>query len=176
MPSGDQPLLNINQWGRIVWGAGDIYIQTYPWKPTLAQQQEATELFKPDGWYTKFVVCPECKRHYNTYAGTHPPPVAEGREDLARWFIDVHNQVNIRNEKPRYTIEEYNERYYGPYWREIYKQQQLREGFTPKYPILAAARGIHTTSTQPWLIILIIAIVLVVSVLALMAARRSRRK
>jgi hypothetical protein len=48
---------------------------------------------------TKLIPCDKCFNHFDKMC--HDKKLKfEGKEDMITWFIDVHNQVNLRLEKP----------------------------------------------------------------------------
>jgi len=43
---------------------------------------------------TNSLPCPECSRHYQAWLAEHP---VEGVSDMVSWFLDLHNDINLRN-------------------------------------------------------------------------------
>jgi hypothetical protein len=43
---------------------------------------------------TNSLPCPECRGHYQAWLAEHP---VEGVSDMVSWFLDLHNDINLRN-------------------------------------------------------------------------------
>lgn len=64
--------------------------------------------------------CPQCKKHYTTYANM-TPIMKITRENLRRWLYNLHNEVNQRLQKVSPTMEETVAMYERPfYFTEFY--------------------------------------------------------
>ena len=64
--------------------------------------------FKETG---EIIPCPTCKAHYAEYLKEHPVdilktlPHAERKDWIRTWYLDFHNSVNIRLNKPVFLLE-----------------------------------------------------------------------
>jgi hypothetical protein len=56
--------------------------------------------------------CPECSAHYNAWFAANPPnlpPPVTGTDlqvALASWLLALHNEINVRNDKEPWTLEQ----------------------------------------------------------------------
>lgn len=58
--------------------------------------------------------CPQCKKHYSDYYASHPITSIQ-KDSIRLWLYNLHNQVNIRNQKSTsLTIEQLSEIYRNP--------------------------------------------------------------
>jgi hypothetical protein len=51
--------------------------------------------------------CPDCDQHYNAWYVAHPPVGVAA----AKWFLDLHNNVNRRTGKTPWTAEQVSAEY-----------------------------------------------------------------
>ena len=56
------------------------------------------------GSLTNLLPCDDCKTHYAAWIQARPVP-RDSRENLARWVVDLHNDVNARLGKPSWSYE-----------------------------------------------------------------------
>ena len=54
--------------------------------------------------------CPVCSAHYNAWISAHPvsifPSGAPLQQALTTWLLALHNDVNVRNGKATWTLEQ----------------------------------------------------------------------
>ncbi len=55
--------------------------------------------------------CPECSHHATAYLSKINPQMIKTKYDLKMLYINFHNAVNIRKDKPIFTIEEADAKY-----------------------------------------------------------------
>jgi len=55
--------------------------------------------------------CPECSQHATAYLSKINPQMIKTKYDLKMLYINFHNAVNIRKDKPIFTIEEADAKY-----------------------------------------------------------------
>ncbi len=97
-----------------VWGPGGwIFLHTitmnYPNNPTEDQKFYYRQLFE-NLKYT--LPCEKCANHYAENLKKYPLDQAlKSKETLIKWLIDIHNEVNIKNNKKVYSYEEVNRIY-----------------------------------------------------------------
>lgn len=91
--------LSPNVWGPLFWHTMHIVALGYPQSPTYAHKRAAKEFFES---LTQLIPCPQCREHYAKYLQAMPiAPHLDRREDLFRWTVAIHNEVNTRLGKPR---------------------------------------------------------------------------
>ena len=56
--------------------------------------------------------CPDCSAHFNAWYAAHPLKMTlipfRGAPAIVRWFLDLHNDVNLRTGRPVWTIAQLN--------------------------------------------------------------------
>lgn len=88
-------------WGPFFWHTIHITALGYPSQPTYGHKKAAKEFFES---LIFLIPCPVCREHYAQYLEASPlTPNLDRREDLFRWTVDLHNRVNEKLGKPRYT-------------------------------------------------------------------------
>ncbi|KXS21627.1 sulfhydryl oxidase, partial [Gonapodya prolifera JEL478] len=79
----------------------------YPDTPTPDDQASMRSFVRGLGrWYP----CGYCAEHVRKVVDKDPPRV-ESRKDLAKWFCDLHNEVNVRLGKPIFDCAKVDERW-----------------------------------------------------------------
>lgn len=73
----------------------------YPAKATYGHKKAAKEFFEG----LQFLIpCPICREHYSEFMQQNPiSPFLDRRDDLFKWTVMIHNEVNAKLGKPRYT-------------------------------------------------------------------------
>jgi hypothetical protein len=74
----------------------------YPANPSDFQKLDAKHFIQN---LRMLVPCGTCRRHFAAYLAGHPPKVQSGQA-FFRWTVDLHNHVNRRNGKRRFSYEE----------------------------------------------------------------------
>lgn len=88
-------------WGPIFWHTIHVTALSYPSEPNYAQKRAAKEFYES---LAQLIPCPVCREHYQTHLQKMPiSPHLDRRDDLFRWTIDLHNEVNKMLGKPIYT-------------------------------------------------------------------------
>ena len=88
-------------WGPIFWHTIHVTALSYPSEPNYAQKRAAKEFYES---LAQLIPCPVCRDHYQTHLQKMPiSPHLDRREDLFRWTIDLHNEVNTMLGKPNFT-------------------------------------------------------------------------
>ena len=86
-------------WGPIFWHTIHITALGYPSSPTYGQKRAAKEFYES---LAILIPCPVCREHYGTYLEKNPiSPHLDRRDDLFRWTVQLHNEVNARLGKSR---------------------------------------------------------------------------
>lgn len=86
-------------WGPIFWHTIHITALGYPNSPTYADKRAAKEFYESLG---VLIPCPVCREHYQTHLQKMPlTPHLDRRDDLFKWTVQLHNEVNVLLGKPR---------------------------------------------------------------------------
>jgi hypothetical protein len=73
----------------------------YPGKPTYGNKKAAKEFYES---LTFLIPCPVCREHYAEFLKSMPiSPFLDTRDDLFKWTVAIHNNVNEKLGKPRVT-------------------------------------------------------------------------
>jgi len=98
-----------NVWGPHGWQFLHSITLAYPDNPTDNDKQNHLQFFDS----LKYILpCDKCKNHYAQTLMTYPiENHLENKESLFRWLVDVHNRVNIDNNKREYSYDEVTEIY-----------------------------------------------------------------
>jgi hypothetical protein len=91
-----------DSWGPFFWHTIHIVALGYPaQEPSYGYKKAAKDFYES----LKFLIpCPVCRDHYNTHLEKYPlTPHLDRRQDLFRWTILLHNEVNKSLNKPELT-------------------------------------------------------------------------
>ena len=98
-----------NIWGPHAWQFLHSITLSYPDNPTEQDKQNHIQFFD---MLKNILPCDKCKNHYEQTLETYPiENNLEDKESLFRWLVDVHNKVNIDNNKKEYSYDEVAELY-----------------------------------------------------------------
>lgn len=104
--------LTIDVWGPKAWGFLHACTFTYPDLPTLEDRKQMYNLLAS---LPHTLPCSVCRKHFkefiDTSANTPQSFVFDNRTQLSKWLVDVHNDVNRRNNKPLMSFEAVQEMY-----------------------------------------------------------------
>jgi len=91
-------------WGPFFWHTIHIAALGYPKEPTYTEKRAAKEFFES----LQFMIpCGVCREHYSKHLQANPiSTFLDRRQDLFRWTIDIHNEVNKTLNKPTWTEQE----------------------------------------------------------------------
>ena len=85
-------------WGPLFWHTIHIVAIGYPQSPSYAQKRAAKEFFESLSF---LIPCPVCREHYQTHLQKSPiSPHLDSRDDLFKWTVYLHNEVNKVLKKP----------------------------------------------------------------------------
>jgi hypothetical protein len=95
-----------------IWGpSGWLFLHTitlmYPENPNPIEQKQYYDLFH-SLQYT--LPCPSCREHYSESLKKFPIKL-NTREELVEWLVMIHNQVNISDGKPEWTLDQFYRHY-----------------------------------------------------------------
>ena len=101
--------MNPQFWGPHAW----IFLHTitlnYPKHPTDQDKQQYKHFFTS---LQDILPCDKCAHHYSQHIRELPiDPVLRSRDELVRWLIKIHNEVNKDLDKPLYTYEQVIDEY-----------------------------------------------------------------
>jgi hypothetical protein len=89
-------------WGPPAWTFLHSVTFQYPDNPTELDKQKYQQFFES----LKYTLpCPTCKEHYSINFEKLPIRL-NTRDELIKWLIDIHNEVNIKNNKKVYSYDE----------------------------------------------------------------------
>ena len=79
-------------WGPLFWHTIHIVALGYPNNPTYAQKRAAKEFYES---LSQLIPCPVCREHYKKHLEKTPiSPYLDRRDDLFKWTVQLHNEVN----------------------------------------------------------------------------------
>ena len=91
-------------WGPSGWTFLHTITLNYPDNPTEEDKMNHKDFFHN---LKNVIPCPNCKEHYNINLQKYPIDVnLESKEKLVKWLINIHNEVNIKNNKKIYSYDE----------------------------------------------------------------------
>ena len=86
-------------WGPLFWHTIHITALGYPTNPGYNHKKAAKEFYESLAF---LIPCPVCREHYETHLQKNPlTPHLDRRDDLFRWTVNLHNEVNATLGKPR---------------------------------------------------------------------------
>jgi len=95
-----------NVWGPHLWRYMHYSAANYPRNPSEQQIQDMMTWLKT---LTVTLPCNSCKEHYGRYIqnnNAHLREICSSRDKLFNFFVDIHNKVNQRKNKPILSYEE----------------------------------------------------------------------
>ena len=91
-------------WGPGAWTFLHTITLNYPNNPSEDDKQNHKDFFHN---LKNVIPCPNCKEHYNINLQKYPIDInLESKEKLVKWLINIHNEVNIKNNKKVYSYDE----------------------------------------------------------------------
>ena len=96
-------------WGPHAWQFLHSITLSYPDNPTLEDKNNHAQFFNS---IQNILPCQNCKDHYTQ--NLHILPIEQhldNKESLFRWSVDLHNRVNVINNKREYSYDEVTELY-----------------------------------------------------------------
>lgn len=94
-------------WGQSAWEF--LHRVSFRLDDSTLDADRLYELFRALG---SALPCKSCRRHYDAYIDAHPPEFNSG-DELARWLVDLHNDVNARLGKQNVSFEAAREMFQG---------------------------------------------------------------
>lgn len=100
-----------NVWGPGAWTFLHSVTLNYPKKPNYLDKQRYSQFFHN----LQFVLpCPICQEHYQSNVRNNPIKL-DSRDELVAWLVDIHNQVNRKNGKKMWSLNEFYKKYQQMY-------------------------------------------------------------
>lgn len=90
-------------WGPSLWQSMEHIALHYPVDPSIEEKEWYLNFFNSLVWT---IPCDECAEHYLENIKKNPPKM-NNRFELVSWLIQIHNEVNIKNDKPRFTLNDF---------------------------------------------------------------------
>ena len=88
-------------WGPFFWMTIHITALGYPVQPSYTDKKAAKDFFES---LATLLPCPTCREHYKQHVAANPlTPHLDKREDLFKWTVALHNQVNKMLGKAEWT-------------------------------------------------------------------------
>lgn len=95
---------SMKRWNYYWYNLHYFSLNYYPNNPTPQNKQQVCDLVKVMS--TTGIPCPRCKAHFNQYIHNHPIENSYGSAmDLFKYFVELHNDVNKRNGKQIFSLE-----------------------------------------------------------------------
>lgn len=107
--------MNPEVWGKHGWHFLHSITLAYPDNPTNLDKQKYKYFFES---LSDVIPCDKCKSHYK-YQIQHYPPNLESKYELVNWLIFIHNNVNVINNKPKWTYEQFIN-----YYKDLYSKDK----------------------------------------------------
>lgn len=96
-------------WGRAFWVAMHSVSFTYPDQPSREDREHIKSFLRS---ISHLLPCKACCAHFRNHLNTVDlKRVASSRDELVRFLVDLHNEVNITAGKPTMTLDEVIEEY-----------------------------------------------------------------
>ena len=114
-----------NIWGPGAWTFLHSITFQYPESPSDMEKQKYYVFFNS---LKNVLPCPVCRGHYETNLENLPIRL-DTRQELIEWLIDVHNEINIMNNKKVYSYDEVYEIYNKMYDNNISNQSNKVDYF-----------------------------------------------
>ena len=100
-------------WGPSAWTFLHTITLNYPTNPNDEDKSNHKLFFNN---LKTIIPCEKCAIHYKENLNKYPLEAAlESKELLVKWLIDIHNEVNKKNNKKIYSYEEVNKIYKDMY-------------------------------------------------------------
>ena len=96
-------------WGPEAWSLIHYTALAYPVQPTDADKENYKTFYYS---LQNTLPCPKCAKNYQRHLKDIPIDEAlDGPEELFKWTIDIHNEVNKELGKRKYSYEEVSDKY-----------------------------------------------------------------
>ena len=104
-------------WGPHGWQFLHSITLAYPDNPTLEDKNNHAQFFNG---IQNILPCQSCRDHYSLSLQELPVEQhLENKESLFRWLVDIHNRVNVKNNKREYSYDEVTKLYEKMYDKSV---------------------------------------------------------
>ena len=107
-------------WGPHLWFFMHTLSFNYPDKPTVVDKENYSEFFIN---LTKTLPCDTCKKHYTEFVKKNPintdSDSLKSNKQIIEWVLKLHNEVNKRNNKSEWSLDQLNK-----YYKKKYSQDE----------------------------------------------------
>jgi hypothetical protein len=102
--------INPSYWGNCGWKFMHYITLSYPKSPTIKDKTDITNFFNNVG---NVLPCALCRINYYNHLKKYPldDKVIENRENLVKWLVNIHNEVNMMHDKTIYTVDKLYKEY-----------------------------------------------------------------
>lgn len=110
--------MNTKKWGPSAWFFLHTITFNYPEKPTVQDKQHYSDLFEN---LKHTLPCIYCRESYTEFLKRFPVSgkVLESRENLTKWFYNIHNLVNDKLRTQYYTNKSDHYVYDNPKYKDV---------------------------------------------------------
>ena len=99
----------MNVWGPAMWKVLHEKTYEYPERPSAKDKTVIVKYFKN---VEHSIPCKKCRHHYKQYLIRHPIEYkVDSRQELVRWLVDLHNEINAQNGKRIWSYKEVDRLY-----------------------------------------------------------------
>ena len=99
--------MDSNIWGPPAWTFLHSVTLNFPENPTSSDRENFRIFFDS---MKNILPCEKCKEHYKLNLIENPIRL-ESREELVKWLMELHNKVNVKNNKPVFSYEKFIDYY-----------------------------------------------------------------
>lgn len=141
--------LSSDIWGPSTWIFLHSITYSYPERPSETTKLEYMQFLEQ----LKYILpCEKCRMHYTENIQKNPPKL-DNRESFVEWMIDLHNQVNIQNNKKKLSYEEVHKIYNKKYSSELFELKSKNTYNDNDYEIILILLIMVTISFILWKVI-----------------------
>ena len=152
-------------WGPHGWQFLHSITLAYPDNPTLEDKNNHAQFFNG---IQNILPCQRCRDHYSLSLQELPVEQhLENKESLFRWLVDIHNQVNVKNNKREYSYDEVTKLYEKMYDKSGDKSND-KSGYKSNDNTYGDKSNDNTYGNKlignKWLFIFLIALLIILSI------------
>jgi predicted RND superfamily exporter protein len=112
--------MNPSIWGPRAWFFLHSVTLNYPLYPSESDKTNYRDFFES---IAHILPCDKCKHHYKENLVKYPIQLGT-RDQLIQWMIDIHNDVNIQNNKPVWSFEQVMDKYKNIYGDKLHLEKE----------------------------------------------------
>lgn len=102
--------MDINKWGPALWEL--IHTTAYNYRFIKIDDNMKKHYINFFNMMSVLIPCPNCQGHYRQYLAQNPIKVAVNSYDqLINWVNNLHNNVNSRNNKNKFSLDDSRNKY-----------------------------------------------------------------